>query len=229
MALPKLNDTPKYSLTLPSTGQELRFRPYLVKEEKVLLMAAQSEDQNQIMGAVHDVIDACIEGIDVNKMTTYDLEYAFIQLRSKSVGETTDVSINCPHCQTSNPIKIDLNDVVCTKSQEDTMIKISDEVTVEMKHPSYRDIVLSDDQQEVGFNLVASGLKTVMYNGEKIDVEDEAHESVVSFLESMTQDQFGLITAWFENSPVVKYDLDLECKSCEKSSLIEIKGMQSFF
>lgn len=229
MALPKLNDTPKYSLTLPSTGQELRFRPYLVKEEKVLLMAAQSEDQNQIMGAVHDVIDACIEGIDVNKMTTYDLEYAFIQLRSKSVGETTDVSINCPHCETSNPIKIDLNDVVCTKSQEDTMIKISDEVTVEMKHPSYRDIVLSDDQQEVGFNLVASGLKTVMYNGEKINVEDEAHESVVSFLESMTQDQFGLITAWFENSPVVKYDLDLECKSCEKSSLIEIKGMQSFF
>jgi len=229
MALPKLNDTPKYSLTLPSTGQELRFRPYLVKEEKVLLMAAQTEDQNQIMSAVHDVIDACIEGIDVNKMTTYDLEYAFIQLRSKSVGETTDVSINCPHCQASNPIKIDLNDVVCTQAQEDTVIKISDEVTVEMKHPSYRDIVLSDDQQEVGFNLVASGLKTVMYNEEKINIEDESHESVISFLESMTQDQFGLITSWFENSPVVKYDLELVCKSCEKSSSIEIKGMQSFF
>lgn len=229
MALPKLNDTPKYSLTVPSTGEELRYRPYLVKEEKVLLIAAQSEDQNMIMGAIHDVIDACVEDVDVNALTTYDLEYIFVQLRAKSVGENSDIVVTCPSCGHKNGIKVDLNEVQVTKSSSNPMIKISDKVTVEMKHPSYREIQLSEDQTEIGFNLVASGLKSVIYDDEKISIEDESHESVIAFLESMTQDQFGKVTEWFNDSPVVKYDMTLTCSECKNTNEIEIKGMQSFF
>ena len=229
MALPILNDTPKYTLTLPSTGETYKFRPYLVKEEKVLLIAAQSEDQNMIMGAIHDVISACVENIDVDTLTTFDLEYVFIQLRAKSVGETSQISVGCPSCGHKNGIVVDLNEVKVVKKEADPIIKISDDVTVEMKYPSYRDIQITDDQTTIGFNLVASGLKSVFYGDEKINIEDESHESVVAFLESMTQDQFAKITAWFDDSPVVKYDLTLNCKECKETNEIEIKGMQSFF
>ena len=229
MALPTLNATPKYSLTIPSSGQLLRYRPYLVKEEKILLMAAQTEDQQQIMNAIHDVVSGCVENVDVNSLTTYDLEYVFIQLRAKSVGETSDISVACPSCNHGNPVTINLQDVVCTSSSHETMVQITDDVSVELKHPSYREIPVTDDVNEIGFNLIASGIKSVISGDEKINIEDETFDSVVRFLESMTQDQFAKITAYFENTPVVKYDLNLTCQECGENNEIEIKGMQSFF
>ena len=229
MALPNLNATPKYSVTVPSTGETLKFRPYLVKEEKVLLIASQSQDQQQIMNAIYDVISSCVENVDVTNLTTYDLEYIFIQLRAKSVGETSEVTIQCPNCDHRNGIQIDLSKVECSKTSVNPLVQINDTVSVEMKHPSYHDIQLSDDITEVGFNLIASGIKTVISGDEKIDVADESHESVVAFLESMTQDQFAKITEFFENSPIVSYDMELTCSECKETNNIEIKGMQSFF
>ena len=109
------------------------------------------------------------------------------------------------------------------------MIELSDKIRVEMRYPSYRDIPTDTSSDELGFNLIASSIKTVFSGDERIDVEDEPFESVVAFLESMTQDQFGKITKFFENSPTVKYDLPLTCGECGESNTIEIKGMQSFF
>jgi len=107
MALPKLNESPKYSLTIPSTRQEVRFRPYLVKEEKVLMIAMESEDQSKIFNAIADTIEACIEEpIAKNKLTTFDIEYMFVQIRSKSVGESIDLDLPCNKCETPNAINI---------------------------------------------------------------------------------------------------------------------------
>ena len=227
MALPKLNETPKYSLTVPSTGKELRYRPYLVKEEKILLMASSSEDPKQIMNAVHDTIAACVENIDIRSLTTFDLEYIFIQLRSKSTGETSEILIKCPKCESQQKVTIPLNEITVTETKANPVIKISDNVTVVMKYPSYQDI--PSDTDDVGFTLIAASIKEVIHGDEKVDIDDEPIEAVIAFLESMTQDQFKLITQFFEDSPVVKYDLPFVCQSCGATEDIEIKGMQSFF
>ena len=227
MALPKLNETPKYSLTVPSTGQELRYRPYLVKEEKILLMASSSEDPKQIMNAVHDTIAACVEGIDVRNLTTFDLEYIFIQLRSKSTGETSEILVKCPHCESQQKVTIPLNEIEVTETTANPVIKISDKVTVVMKYPSYQDV--PSDTDDVGFTLIAASIKEVIHGDEKVDIDDEPIESVIAFLESMTNDQFQLIAKFFEDAPAVKYNLELICQKCTTASDIEIKGMQSFF
>jgi hypothetical protein len=227
MALPKLNETPKYSLTVPSTGKELRYRPYLVKEEKILLMASSSEDPKQIMNAVHDTIAACVENIDIRSLTTFDLEYIFIQLRSKSTGETSEILIKCPKCESQQKVTIPLNEIAVTETKANPVIKISDNVTVVMKYPSYQDI--PSDTDDVGFTLIATSIKEVIHGDEKVDIDDEPIEAVIAFLESMTNDQFQLIAKFFEDAPSVKYDLELVCQSCGEISDIEIKGMQSFF
>jgi hypothetical protein len=227
MALPKLNETPKYSLTVPSTGKELRYRPYLVKEEKILLMASSSEDPKQIMNAVHDTIAACVENIDIRSLTTFDLEYIFIQLRSKSTGETSEILIKCPKCESQQKVTIPLNEIAVTETKANPVIKISDNVTVVMKYPSYQDI--PSDTDDVGFTLIAASIKEVIHGDEKVDIDDEPIEAVIAFLESMTNDQFQLIAKFFEDAPSVKYDLELVCQSCGELSDIEIKGMQSFF
>jgi hypothetical protein len=227
MALPKLNETPKYSLTVPSTGKELRYRPYLVKEEKILLMASSSEDPKQIMNAVHDTIAACVENIDIRSLTTFDLEYIFIQLRSKSTGETSEILIKCPKCESQQKVTIPLNEIAVTETKANPVIKISDNVTVVMKYPSYQDI--PSDTDDVGFTLIAASIKEVIHGDEKVDIDDEPIEAVIAFLESMTHDQFQLIAKFFEDAPSVKYDLELVCQSCGEISDIEIKGMQSFF
>lgn len=227
MALPKLNETPKYSLTVPSTGKELRYRPYLVKEEKILLMASSSEDPKQIMNAVHDTIAACVEDIDIRSLTTFDLEYIFIQLRSKSTGETSEILIRCPKCESQQKVTIPLNEIAVTETNVNPVIKISDNVTVVMKYPSYQDI--PSDTDDVGFTLIAASIKEVIHGDEKVDIDDEPIEAVIAFLESMTNDQFKLIAKFFEDAPSVKYDLELVCQSCGEISDIEIKGMQSFF
>ena len=227
MALPKLNETPEYSLTVPSTGKELRYRPYLVKEEKILLMASSSEDPKQIMNAVHDTIAACVENIDIRSLTTFDLEYIFIQLRSKSTGETSEILIKCPKCESQQKVTIPLNEIAVTETKANPVIKISDNVTVVMKYPSYQDI--PSDTDDVGFTLIAASIKEVIHGDEKVDIDDEPIEAVIAFLESMTNDQFQLIAKFFEDAPSVKYDLELVCQSCGEISDIEIKGMQSFF
>jgi hypothetical protein len=229
MALPKLNDVPKYTLTVPSTGAQLKYRPYLVKEEKVLLIASSTEDPQQIMNAVYDTIASCVENIDVNTLTTFDLEYIFIQLRSKSTGETSEINIQCPDCGHRNAVTIPLNEIECTKSTANPIIPLTDTITVEMKYPSYRDIPANTEESEIGFELIANSIKTVIVEDERIEMEDETPESIMSFLESMTQDQFAKVTSFFENSPTVKYDLPLVCQGCGAQNTIEIKGMQSFF
>ena len=112
MALPKLNDTPKYSVKIPSTQKTVRFRPFLVKEEKVLLLAMESDDTKDIVLAILDTISACVaDNIDVKKLTTYDVEYLFTQIRAKSVGETTSVSIECESCKEKNQVTVDINSI----------------------------------------------------------------------------------------------------------------------
>ena len=142
MALPKLNTTPKYELTIPSTGETLKFRPFLVKEQKVLLVAYESQDQQQILSAILDCIQACVQDVSLNKLATFDSDYIFSRIRSKSVGEVTDVKATCSSCGHESDKKIDLNGLqVFGKIKKNIEIDLNEDIKVKMKYPTYTDFI----------------------------------------------------------------------------------------
>ena len=140
MTLPKLNNTPYYDVTIPSTGAKTRYRPYLVKEEKVLLMASESEDEHAMSEAMLNVICECVEGLDKYKLTTFDIQYLFLQLRSKSVGETSDLIFECQstECNHENKVTVHISDVnVNVPEDRKNIIKLSEDMIIELKYPTY--------------------------------------------------------------------------------------------
>lgn len=232
MALPKLNDAPKYSITIPSMGSEVRYRPYLVKEEKVLMMAFESGDQKQTLGAIVDTLKACIQDeIDVNQLTTFDIEYLFTQIRSKSVGETATVYLKCSNCEHKNERDIDISKVTVKMDAAESVIELTPSISVEMKYPSYTDIQSSDlngDEIEVGFNLVASCIDAIMTEDERISTKDVTHKEVLEFIEQMTQEQFQKIGVFMESMPAMMHTEDFVCENCGTDNSVTLRGMQDF-
>lgn len=145
MALPKLNEQPKFEIAVPSTKQVHRFRPFLVKEEKVLLIALESNDQKQMLNAIADTVDACSNGsVKVNELTTYDIEYLFTQLRGKSVGETTKLQMVCKECEKTTEAVINLDDIKMTGGTVSPLIEISPTISVELSYPAYVNMMNDD-------------------------------------------------------------------------------------
>jgi ribosomal protein L44E len=230
MALPTLNETPKYELTLPSTGKKIKFRPYLVKEEKILMLAAETKDPNQIMDAIIDTVSACVSTkLDVSKLTTFDLEYLFIKLRAKSVGEKVSLSLKCKSCEHDNEYEMDLDSIVCDSRPNNSIIELDDKVSVQMRYPSYVNLKEVEDEGEMGFNILASSLEAVYADDERIDMEDETEESIRRFLESMTREQFKKVSEFLMDIPKVSYDIDFDCTKCGEHTHIELRGIQDFF
>lgn len=230
MALPLLNDTPKYEMKIPSTGKKVRFRPYLVKEEKILMIAAESKDIHQITRAVVDTIVTCCDG-KVNKkdLTTFDVEYMFLQLRAKSVGENISLKINCEECGTPNDQEVNLDSITVNVAKKDNIIKLSDKISVEMSYPSYEMMNFDADANEAGFMILGKCIKAVITEDERIDLADETDESIKNFIESMTQGQFEKITSYMQDIPTVKHDINFTCQGCNHNNNILLQGMQSFF
>ena len=142
-ALPKLNATPKHEMVIPSTGKTVMFRPYLVKEEKILLMAFESQDEKNAMKAMLDTIDACVEGDYVkSKLTTFDIEYMFTQIRGKSVGESIDVNLTCSECEGKTKMNINLSDISVDVPKVDNLVRLTDTISVEMRYPPFKTLSL---------------------------------------------------------------------------------------
>jgi len=237
MALPKLNDMPKYSVTIPSLNKEIRIRPFVVKEEKVLLIAMESQDPKQIATAILDTIVSCSDTpIDTKRLTAYDVEYIFMQIRGRSVGETTDVGIKCQTCSETNQVKVDISDIKINTKIPDPKIKLSDTVTIMMKQPSYLQIannekILGDDSSLMDrlFGLIIECIDSVLTEEERIDFKDIKNDEAIEFLESMTNDQFTKIREFMEQRPTLKHEVKFTCESCGKNNLVALEGLQDFF
>ena len=231
MSLTSLNDKPEYTLTVPSNGKKVNYRPYLVKEEKVLLMAAESKDENEIIRAIENTVAACIDdSIDVTRLCTFDLEYMFLQLRSKSTGENSDILIKCKSCGEKNEITVPLSDVNCSTQVGSNIIELTKDISLEMKYPSYRDMNLSaDNEDQFGFEVIARCIDAVLTEEERIVIEEETTEDIEKFVESMTQEQFKKIIDFIQEMPALKYDMNFVCQSCGELNEREIRGIQSFF
>ena len=232
MALPKLASA-KYDLTLPSTGEKVEYRPFLVREEKILMIAQQSGAQEDILKGVEQIIDACTFGkLNVSTLPMFDLEYIFLQLRSKSVGAEVEVNVTCPDDRkTKVPVKINLEEIRCVREVgHDSTIKLTDTIGVVMDYPRVNTINLfKEDDAEAGFAIVKECIKQV-YDEETVhDKSDMDSAELEEFLESMSHDQFVMIQNFFDTMPKVKHTVKVKNPNTEVESEVVLEGLNSFF
>ena len=237
MALPKLNDMPKFSVTIPSLNEEIRIRPFVVKEEKVLLIAMESNDPKQIAMAIIDTIVSCTEGkIDPNKLTSYDVEYIFMQIRCKSVGETTDIRLKCKECESENDVTVNINEIKINTEVPDKRIQLTDKITIEMKLPTYLEIAGNDkivsnstSTMDQIFGIICQSIDCVMTEEERISFKEIKHEEQIEFVESMSREQFDKVRVYMESQPMLRHKIEFECQSCSKHNEYTLEGLQDFF
>jgi len=233
MALPQVNSS-KYSTKLPSTNEVIEFRPYLVKEEKILMIAIESKDQKQMVRAMQDVIKACVyNDIDVKKLTTFDLEWMFVQLRAKSVGERVDLKLKCTSCEAVNDIAVNLEEIYIENPTEvSNIINFSDTIGITVKHPSIDDIAdLEKDAESMDgiLEIMAKSVETIFDEDNVYNAKDEGLAEVTKFLENLNSGQFKKLTDYYSSIPTVKAKLDFKCRSCGEENELEVKGLQNFF
>ena len=232
MALPSLS-TPTYELTIPSTKKKIKYRPFLVKEEKVLLLALESEDDVQIAQAMKDLINACVltKGIDPDDLATFDIEYLFLNIRGKSIGETIDVRILCPDddaTEVTTQIPIDKIKVVFTKDHTNK-IQLSDDLWVEMKYPNIDSLAQQEETVEDTFKLVSKSIKKI-YNAEDVwDSSTTTEDEFVEFVEGMSSKQFAKVQEFFETMPSLKHTVKVRNPNTRVESSHTIEGLSNFF
>jgi len=235
MALPKLNDVPKFNITIPSTGKKVRFRPYLVKEEKVLLMAVESGDTRAAIEAMVDTIESCIKDkINVNELTTFDVEYLFTQIRSKSSGESVKLGLKCKKCEVPNETEIKLDDLKIKMPKIKKLVELNDEVSIELRYPPFSVLTKYDFEDGTSdasrsFQLAGECINAVLYDDERTDNEDITEDEMQDFLESMTTEQFKTVSSFVESMPKLSHTIKFKCESCDHNNSILLEGMQSFF
>ena len=238
MALPRINETLNFTMKVPSTGKTVKYRPYLVKEEKVLLQAFESGDTRTCLEAMADTLAACIDpksNLDVSSLSTFDVEYMFIKVRSKSVGENSHIQIKCTECGESNPVTVDLEAIEVEMNNKDRVIDITDNISVEMNYPTYGSLmdqqIDKENEQDIdtAMHLLAMSVSAVLTEEERIDCKNQTTEEVVDFLSSMTANQLQGISDFLEEMPALKHEVQFDCKKCQHHNELELKGLSDFF
>ena len=233
MALPKLA-TAKYELTLPSTGDKVEYRPFLVKEEKALMMAQQAGDTPSLIRAVENIVDACtFEKLNVKKLPFFDIEYIFIQLRGKSVGEKSTISIVAPDDeQTKVTIDVNLSEVQCVKGDgHDEKIELTDNIGVIMEYPTMSSFASIDDSDETKatFDIIKTSISQI-YDAENVYTRNDMDDKELDeFIESMSHSQFEKLQDFFDTMPRVKHEVEIENPKTGVKSTVLLQGLQSFF
>jgi len=238
MPLPKIA-TPSYELELPSTGETIQYRPFLVKEEKLLVIALESEDTKQITTAIKTVIKNCIltKNIKVESLPTFDIEYLFLNIRGKSVGEELEVNIICPDDgETQVPVKINLDDIQVQKSEDHTnKIKVDSSIMMEMKYPSLDQFIKSNfdfndkNAMDQSFELIGSCIDKIYTEKEVWSALDVSKKELTDFLESMNSSQFKEIEKFFETMPKLSHTIKVKNPVTEIESDVVLEGLASFF
>ena len=238
MPLPKIT-TPTYELELPSTEKSVRYRPFLVKEEKLLVIALESEDTKQITNAIKTVIKNCIltKDIKVETLPTFDIEFLFLNIRGKSVGEQVEVNVICPDDNETNvSVSIDLDDIKVQKNEEHTnKIKVDPKIMMEMKYPSLEQFIKNNfdfnnqNAMDQSFDLIASCIDKIYTEDEVWSTSDVTKKEVTEFLESMNSSQFKDIEKFFETMPKLSHTLKVKNPKTEVESEVVLEGLASFF
>ena len=238
MPLPRIS-TPTYELELPSTEQSINYRPFLVKEEKLLVIALESEDTKQITTAIKTVIKNCIltKDIKVENLPTFDIEFLFLNIRGKSVGEQVDVNIICPDDNETNvSVSIDLDDIKVLKNEDHTnKIKVDPTIMMEMKYPSLEQFIKNNfdfnnqNAMDQSFELIASCIDKIYTEDEVWSTSDVTKKELTEFLESMNSPQFKDIEKFFETMPKLSHKIQIKNPKTGVESEVVLEGLASFF
>ena len=238
MPLPTIS-TPTYELTLPSSNRKVKFRPFLVKEEKILILAMESQDTKQIVRSVKDVISKCIltRGIKVEKLSTFEIEYLFLNIRGKSVGEDIEVMVTCPDDgKTQVPMSINIDSIKIQRDKNHTKdIKLDDVYTLRMKYPSLNEFIKNNfgAVENMGvddtFDLIASCIDQVYSEEESWASEECTKKELSDFVESLNTSQFKLVENFFVTMPKLSHTIKVTNPNTKVESEVKIEGLQSFF
>jgi len=230
MALPKL-EVQTYELTLPSTNQIVKFRPFLVKEYKILLAALES-DADEISRIVTELIDVCtFKTLDIEKLAHFDVEYIFLQLRAKSIGEVTNLNISCD-CGNKLKFDLNLNDVkVERKDNHSNKIMVTDNLGIIMRYPKFNEIIdiYDNTNSEKVFSLVSKCIETVFDQDSVYKRSDYTDAEMLEFLSDFTKEQFDKLENFFGTMPVVKQRILQTCNNCNAIYDYDLEGLQNFF
>ena len=237
MPLPQIA-TPTYELVLPSSGRKIKYRPFLVKEEKILIIALESQDQQQIATAVKSILASCIltKGTKVEKLSTFDIEYLFLNVRGKSVGEQIEVMVTCPDDgKTQVPTSINIDTIKVHKNKNHKQdIKLDDNYTLKMRYPSLNEFIKTNFSAENikvddTFELIASCVDQIYSEEESWTQEDCTTKELTDFIESLNSAQFKEIEKFFDTMPKLSHVVEVTNPNTKVKSKITIEGLQSFF
>lgn len=231
MALPIL-EASKYEAIIPSTGKRIQYRPFLVKEEKILLIAQESKDSNAILQALKDIVRACtFEKIDVETLATYDLEYLFLQLRAKSVGESVELQLKCDECKVASPVTIDLNKVKVIQSNEkvESKIQLTDEVGIVVRPIPVKEINNLSDKPEDFVKMIGICIESIYDSSKVYSRENITEKEMTAFVESLSRKQVEKIEKFISLQPKLSHKETFTCVNCKKKNTLTLEGLQSFF
>lgn len=242
MALP-INQAPKYSILLPSTGQEYFFKPFLVKQEKALMLAMQSENQKNMVKTLSDVITECFEGkLDVKEIAMFDLEYIFAQVRAKSVGETISLTMKCEECPPEEKkarvnVEINVGEIpVEFPENQEKKIMLWDDVGAVMRYPSIKVLEEMDalpnsaaNNPDNMYKIISACMESIFNSEEVFPISEQTPEEVKDFLDNLTNEQFRKIQAFFEDMPKMSKQIEYNCPVCGHHHDKRIEGLNSFF
>jgi len=238
MPLPKIS-TPTYELVLPSTGKKIKYRPFLVREEKILILALESEDEKQIANAVKTTLKDCIQtrGIKVENLPTFDIEYLFLNIRGKSVGEAVDLIITCPDDgETTVPVKVYIDEVEVVKEKDHTPdIDLDGNLTLRMKYPSLSEFVSNNfsfnegDDLDKSFEIIASCIDVIFNADDAWSASDVTKKELLSWMDGLNSNQFKEIEKFFTSMPKLSHTIKVTNPNTKVESEIVLEGLQSFF
>lgn len=237
MPLPKIS-TPTYELEIPSTKKKIRYRPFLVKEEKILIIAMESQSDTEIANAVKDVLSTCIltKDVKVDTLSTFDIEYLFLNIRGKSVGEDVEVLVTCPDDnKTKVPIRINLDDIkIITHDDHKRDIKLDDSLSMRMRYPSINEFIksnfsTSEVKSEDTFDLIISCIEQIFNDEESWSTSDCTKEEMNDFLDQLNSNQFKEIEKFFDTMPKLSHTLTVNNPNTKVKSDVKLEGLAAFF
>ena len=237
MALPKLN-VPVYEAVLPSTEKVIKYRPFLVKEEK-LLLTAQESGEDAVLPAVKQILKNCVQGeIDVDRMPIFDIEYLFLRLRAKSIGEEVTLGLRpwgCPQnngelCKYTTEVTINLEEIECKKDKKhSSKIMLDDKIGIMMKYPDISQIGIEGSETEMGMKVIKNCVNMIFTEEETHERDSFTDKELDEFIDSLNTKQMEQIKNFFDTMPVLKHTVKYTCKTCDEEKETTIQGLQSFF
>lgn len=238
MALPQLNLI-KYDMTIPSTGQEIKYRPFVVREEKVLLTAIESDDAQQISNAMRDIVEVCtFKEVDVKSLAMFDLELIFLKLRAASVGETAKIALKCSNeeCKHDNEVNVNLAAVeLHGDTKAAAVVQITDTVGVSLKYPTVSKVedMLKASKPEAGIDvaigMIAASIESIHDADSVYPASESTAKELVDFIESLNKEQFTKVQEFFNNFPKLKEEVEFTCEKCKTVNNVTLEGLNDFF